>query len=136
MNKRVQFHPTPVSKAIGTFAVLLAASVVHAGPGFGDAYTLKNAPFIKDTYFANSPSGARAWVDDLGVPDAVTGAPDGYDPANRASFKGKIQQLFPNGYKGTGQALRKFVNPLPVPAKYNADGSVANDPGGQAHRVG
>ena len=97
-----------------TAAVMIAtasmapARFAVAGPGFGDAYDLNQAPFVIQSYFANSPSGARLW-------DPATGAPAAYDPANQTEYSRLIQQNFP-GYTGTGKALRKFVDPLPLPA--------------------
>ncbi|MFM2065624.1 MAG: hypothetical protein RLZZ584_533 [Pseudomonadota bacterium] len=126
MNKRVKFQPKPVSRAIGAFGVLLAASAVQAGPGFGDAYDLNNNPFVVPSYFASSPSGARLWTgvnpdgSSTGVADPLTGAPEGFDPANRLAYQQKIRDLFPGGYTGTGKALRKFVDPLPLPGAANA----------------
>jgi len=109
MNKRAKFQPKPVSQAVGVFAVLLAATAAQAGPGFGDAIDWTNNPFIVQSYFASSPAGARQW-------DPATGAPVGYDPTNAASYQAAVNALYPAGYPGTGKALRKFVDPLPLPA--------------------
>jgi len=109
MNKRVKFQPKPVNVAVGLFAGLLASTAVQAGPGFGDAFDLNNNPFIVQSYFASSPAGARQW-------DPLTGAPAGYDVNNAAAYKNAVNKLYPGGYPGTGKALRKFVDPLPLPA--------------------
>ncbi len=99
-----------------TAAVMIATASMapgrdaFAGPGFGDAYDLNNKPFIVQSYFASSPSGARLW-------DPATGAPAGYDPLNQAAYAAGVAKLYPGGYPGTGQALRKFVDPLPLPGK-------------------
>ncbi|MGY0197256.1 fibronectin type III domain-containing protein [Leptothrix sp. BB-4] len=123
MKKSKQFHPTAVRKAVAVLATLTAAASVHAGPGFGDAYNKNKVPFIIGTYFANSPAGQRLWVpmlDAAGNPvlDAAGKpklAPQAYDPANQASYDAAVKALYPAGYPGTGKALRKFVDPLPLP---------------------
>ena len=116
--RRSNFHPTPIVRATAMLVAALGmASTAYAGPGFGDAVDLTKVPFIVQSYFANSPAGARQW-------DPLTGAPAGYDPANAAAYKSAVDALFPAGYPGTGKALRKFVDPLPVPGKMQklADG--------------
>jgi len=115
MTKRFNFQAKPVTKAIGTFAAMLAASSAFAGPGFGDAYDLNGNPFIIQSYFASSPSGPRLWVDGTGAPAPLTGAPGSYDPANQTAYADAVAKLFPGGYPGTGTALRKFVDALPLP---------------------
>ena len=112
-----------------TAAVMIAtasmapAQRAMAGAGYGDAYDLNQVPFIIQSYFATSPSGARLWtgVDpttgaDTGIVDSLTGAPAGYDPANRLAYKAAIAAKYPGGYSGTGKAIRKFVDTLPLPA--------------------
>jgi FtsP/CotA-like multicopper oxidase with cupredoxin domain len=107
-------------------AILAAFSAPSmAGPGFGDSLSVTGVPMLLPTYFASSPSGARQWVDSAGNPAPLTGAPAGYDPTNAALFSSKVRALYPNGYLGTGTAIRKFVDPLPLPAKYSA-GAVSN----------
>ncbi|MEY8876875.1 MAG: multicopper oxidase domain-containing protein [Leptothrix sp. (in: b-proteobacteria)] len=129
-----------MSRAVGAFAMLMAVGAAQAGPGFGDAYDLNNAPFVIGSYFASSPAGNRLWTkvapDGTTVMDAVTGqpvldplfgAPDSYDPKNRLAYAAEVAKLYPKGYPGTGKALRKFVDPLPMigaaNAKKLADGS-------------
>lgn len=129
MSKRFKFQPSPVARAVVTFVAMMAAtSVTQAGPGFGDAYDLNNNPFIIETFFASSPSGNRQWmqIDANGelvldasgqpIPDPLHGAPASYDPANRLAFAAAVAAKYPGGYPGTGAALRKFVDPLPLPA--------------------
>ena len=105
MTKRFNFQAKPVTKAIGTFAAMLAASSAFAGPGFGDAYSLNGEPFIIQSYFASSPAGARQW-------DQTSGGPVSYDPANQTKYATAVASLFtpangyPNGYPGTGKALQ------------------------------
>ncbi|MDH4289495.1 MAG: hypothetical protein OEV65_12180, partial [Aquincola sp.] len=134
MSKRHNVKPSPVAKAVVAFAALMAAaSVTQAGPGFGDAYDLGNNPFIIQTYFASSPAGPRQWVaidangdvvvdtvTGLPILDPINGAPLSYDPANRLKFAAAVKALYPAGYPGTGTALRKFVDPLPLPGAANA----------------
>lgn len=90
---------------IGGGAALLllgAAGTSQAGPGFADAISPTGASFRIPTFFANSPSGART-------------------PVAEAAM------LYPGGYPGTGAALRKFIDPLPLlgegSAKTMADGT-------------
>ncbi len=127
MKKSKHFHPTAVCKAVGIFATLMAAASVHAGPGFGDAYDLNKIPFAIQSYFASSPAGARQWVQAV---DTTTNpptplvdannqpvmAPAGYALANQKAYDAAVKALYPNGYPGTGAALRKFVDVLPLPA--------------------
>ena len=125
MSKRLKFEAKPVVRAVLALTTLLAlAPASQAGAGFGDAFDLNGVPFIIPTYFASSPAGARLWLDGLGNPAPPLGAPGGYDPANQAAYAAAIGKLFPTGYNGTGKALRKFVDPLPVPGivKTMADG--------------
>jgi len=111
MSKRFKFLRSPVARATVTFAAMAAAtSVTQAGPGFGDAFDINNTPFIIQSYFASSPSGARLW-------DPATAAPAAYDPANQAAYAAAVAKLYPAGYPGTGKALRKFVDPLPLLGK-------------------
>ncbi|MEY4907160.1 MAG: hypothetical protein RL260_878, partial [Pseudomonadota bacterium] len=74
-----------------------------AGPGFADAISPTGTPFRVPTYFSHSPSGPRK------TPVAEAAA------------------LYPLGYLGTGKALRKFIDPLPLPGAANqqtmADGT-------------
>jgi FtsP/CotA-like multicopper oxidase with cupredoxin domain len=74
-----------------------------AGPGFADAVSPVGTPFRVPTYFAHTPSGLRK------TPVAEAAA------------------LYPSGYLGTGAALRKFIDPLPLPGEANkqtmADGT-------------
>lgn len=74
-----------------------------AGPGFADAISPTGTPFRVPTYFSHSPSGPRK------TPVAEAAA------------------LYPLGYPGTGKALRKFIDPLPLPGAANqqtmADGT-------------
>jgi FtsP/CotA-like multicopper oxidase with cupredoxin domain len=112
-----KFQSKPVARAVVTLtAALAAASTVQAGPGFGDAYDLNNNPFVIQSFFANSPSGARLWVDRQGNSAPKTGAPGAYDPANQDAYAARVGEMFPGGYAGTGKALRKFVDALPLPA--------------------
>ncbi|MEY2686527.1 MAG: hypothetical protein RL375_725, partial [Pseudomonadota bacterium] len=126
MSKRMKFQPKPVSQAVGLFGLMMAATAAQAGPGFGDAYDLNNNPFVIGTFFAGSPAGPRQWKDvsadgsTTGATDSLSGAPEGYDPANRLAYKAAVAAKFPGGYPGTGKALRKFVDPLPLPGKANA----------------
>ncbi|MEQ1806215.1 MAG: hypothetical protein ABL900_12645, partial [Burkholderiaceae bacterium] len=118
MSKRFKFETKPVARAVLTLTSLLAlASASRAGPGFGDAYDLNGTPFIIPTFFASSPAGERLWVDGTGAAAALLGAPGGYDPLNQAAYKAAVAALYPNAsYPGTGKALRKFVDALPLPA--------------------
>ncbi len=129
MKKFSDFKRRPIARAIVTLAALTAlAPMVQAGPGFGDAYDLNNVPFVIQSYFAGSPAGARQWTPILnadGTPklDAAGKpmfAPDSYDPTNREAYDAKVKQFYPNGYPGTGKALRKFVDPLPLVGEANA----------------
>ncbi len=137
MNHRIQFQPKPVTQAVGALIGMLAASSAFAGPGFGDAYSNDTqTPFVVQSYFVSSPAGQRLWTatdaygNDTGVADPVTGAPAGYHPDNRLAYQARVQAFlakYPNSkanvagaYAGTGKALRKFVDPLPLLGKANA----------------
>ena len=124
-----KFEICPIAKAVSVLLSLAAATTLtQAGPGFGDAYDLNNTPFIIQSYFASSPAGTRQWTPILGANglpmNDATGkpmlAPDSYDPANRIAYDAKVKQFYPNGYPGTGKALRKFIDPLPLLGAANA----------------
>ncbi|MEY8877130.1 MAG: fibronectin type III domain-containing protein [Leptothrix sp. (in: b-proteobacteria)] len=97
---------TPVARA-AAIAIALAGvgalQVAQAGPGFVDATMQDGSTTRLQTYFAYSPSGDRLTPVDE---DAAIAAADGR-PANY-----------------TGRALRKFIDPLPLPA---LPGSAAAD---------
>ncbi len=129
MRKYFKFEARPVAQAVSVLLALAAvATASQAGPGFGDAFDLNNIPFVIQSYFASSPAGARLWTPILntdGTPklDAQGRpmlAPDSYDPANREAYDAKVKQFYPNGYPGTGKALRKFIDPLPLLGAANA----------------
>ncbi|MEX8519315.1 MAG: fibronectin type III domain-containing protein [Leptothrix sp. (in: b-proteobacteria)] len=85
----------PTALAVGMFASLLATTAVHAGPGYTDSTSATGVAGRIQTFFANSPSGPRA-----AIPIEVT-----------ATYDNVI---------GSGTALRKFVDPLPVAGAANA----------------
>ncbi len=92
------FKFTPMAAAIAmALSSQFAATVAHAGSGFGSGVNLINQPVAVPTYYANSPAGPGAAMDTskggaTATIDQVTGLP------------------FVNG---TGKALRKFVDTLP-----------------------
>ncbi|MBK7615883.1 MAG: fibronectin type III domain-containing protein [Burkholderiales bacterium] len=111
MSKRFNFQPKPVSKAAGMLVALMAASTgLQAGSGFVDTQDPAGVAYRLQTYFAYSPSGTR----DTTVPEE--------DTYGLAAAAGRTANF-------TGKALRKFIDPLPLPGKANAklmaDGSTS-----------
>lgn len=89
--KYSRFSRRPVAAAVAAVVVQMVASSAQAGPGFVSSADPLGNPIRVQTYFAHSPSGARATV-----------------PTEAAAL------FAPAAYPGTGTALRKFVDPLPM----------------------
>nr|CAA81037.2 mofA [Leptothrix discophora] len=117
MRKSTGFHRTPVAAATGLLALLLGAAMpAQAGVGFGAAIDRSGADMNKTngnavrSYFAHSPRGERETLnpDSISEADALFGA---------GKFTGRSAT-------DTGKALRKFIDPLPLPGKLStlADG--------------
>jgi len=94
---RTTLRRNAVAQACVTFAMLMAtgSQLAVAGPGFVDAVEPDGVTgFRKSTFFAYSPSGER----DTPIPEA-------------------------DGANYTGKALRKFIDPLPLPRAADATGA-------------
>ena len=96
MANRFKLHRVPVAAA----ALITGAAPVQAGPGFVDATAPDGVTtFRLPTYFAYSPSGLR-----------ITPVPE---DDSIAAMEGRVANY-------TGKALRKFIDPLPLPGAANA----------------
>ncbi|MEY4754906.1 MAG: hypothetical protein RJA44_2581, partial [Pseudomonadota bacterium] len=84
----------PTALAIGVFTSMLAAGTAHAGPGWTDMQKADGTPGRIQVYTANSPSGPRLTV-----------------PAEAIGYDNVV---------GSGKAMRKFVDPLPLIGEANA----------------
>ncbi|CAD5373338.1 Fibronectin type III domain protein [Rubrivivax sp. A210] len=102
MSRPNKFKPHPTAQAVLALAALLAsAASVHAGAGYVDAMRPDGSNFRLPTYFSYSPSGLR-----------VNPVPEGFALGLTAD---------PTGAGiNTGRALRKFIDPLPLPGAANA----------------
>jgi FtsP/CotA-like multicopper oxidase with cupredoxin domain len=91
---------------------LAVSQVALAGPGYVDATATDGVTtFRKQTFFAYSPSGVRTTA----VPEAAP-----FDALTNP-LGGKVLDALGNPIgQNTGAALRKFVDPLPLPGKANA----------------
>ena len=86
--KQIRPRQTVAAAAVAVMAQLLLSGAAQAGPGFVPSTDAFGVPIRLETFYANSPSGARK-----NVPPEATA-------------------LYPAGYLGSGTALRKFVDPL------------------------
>jgi FtsP/CotA-like multicopper oxidase with cupredoxin domain len=114
MRKSTRFIRTPIAAATSVLAVLLGTGLTaQAGVGFGESQDFSGNPVSNiRSHFAHSPRGDR---------DSQN--PVSADEANRLFNAGKLTGT---SALDTGRALRKFIDPLPLPGRPQtmADGSV------------
>ncbi|ACB36048.1 Fibronectin type III domain protein [Leptothrix cholodnii SP-6] len=114
MRKSTRFIRTPIAAATSVLAVLLGTGLTaQAGVGFGESQDFSGNPVSNiRSHFAHSPRG-----------DRESANPTAADEAARLFGAGKLMGA---SAVDTGRALRKFVDPLPLPGQPQtmADGTV------------
>jgi FtsP/CotA-like multicopper oxidase with cupredoxin domain len=114
-----KFKLSRVAASVAVAITGIAASqAAFAGSGFADITTAAGAQGRIQTYFVYSPSGLR----DTEVPEGKAVGVQTIDPVTGFTINGLglAPTDLTTGRQTTGKALRKFIDPLPLPGAANA----------------